>query len=131
MFLTNWHGYLQGKSVCDQANVQKIDSMQIGEIIVSPPLCPDRMPRIPNVALERIALPKTNPFFFFFALCTLPRLFLFPCGIFAVSLPGMPSVVFCLFDMVSCSWDIRALWGPFNAIATPFLNGPPVTSLSP
>ena len=64
MFLTNWHGYLQGKSVCDQANVQKIDSMQIGEIIISPPLCPDRMPRIPNVALERITLPKTNPFFF-------------------------------------------------------------------
>jgi hypothetical protein len=71
---------------------------------------------------------RTLSFFFFFTLCTLPQLFLFLCGIFAVGLSGMSSVVFCLFDMVSCSWDVHTLWGPFNTIATPFLERPQVTS---
>jgi hypothetical protein len=72
-------------------------------------------------------------------LCSTRRApFLFLCGIFAVRLPGMPSVVsvhYLCFDMVSCTWVpamsvLQHLSSLFNRIAIPLLDESPVTYFS-
>lgn len=69
-------------------------------------------------------------------LCSTRRApFLFLCGIFAVRLPGMPSVVsvhYLCFDMVSCTWAsampvLQHFSGLFNRIAIPFPDRSSVT----